>query len=71
MIKDNKWISVKNALPKKLERVLVVCTNPWSVNDIPHVTMATYWGTPYGKPTWSRHRNVTHWMQPPELPDFY
>ena len=64
----NKWISVDEALPMYLERVLVVNTNPWSADPVRHISIATYWGMPHGKPSWSQRRNVTHWMRLPELP---
>ena len=71
-LKNNKmnWISVDDALPDYYERVLVVCTNPWSEDPVRHVSIATYFGKPYdGKtPAWSQHRNVTHWMRLPALP---
>lgn len=64
----DEWISVDEALPKYYERVLVVCTNPWSADPVRHVSIATYFGTPHGKPAWSQRRDVTHWMRLPELP---
>lgn len=65
------WISVDEALPKSGERVIVVCTNPWSVNKVPHVSMATYHGKlTNGKLHWTRYKDVTHWMYPPELPEY-
>lgn len=69
-LKNNKmdWISVDDALPDYHERVLVVCTNPWSADPVRHVSLSTYLGQPYGKPLWSRHRDVTHWMRLPALP---
>lgn len=66
------WISVEDGLPKPLEHVIVICTNPWSMGDQPHVSTAMYWGNlPWAKshPTWSKHKNVTHWMYPPKIPD--
>ena len=69
-LKNNKmdWISVDDVLPDYYERVLVVCTNPWSADPVRHVSMATYFGKPHGKPAWSQRRDVTHWMRLPELP---
>lgn len=66
-----EWISVDEALPHYYERVLVVCTNPWSADPVRHVAMATYFGKPYSgkKPAWSQKRNVTHWMRLPALPN--
>ena len=66
--KLDKWISVDEALPDYYERVLVVCTNPWSNDPVRHVSIATYFGKPFGKPAWSQHREVTHWMRLPALP---
>lgn len=66
--KLDKWISVDNALPGHHERVLVVCTNPQSADPVRHVSIATYFGKPFGRPFWSQRKNVTHWMQLPALP---
>lgn len=66
--KSEKWISVDDSLPRYYERVLVVCTNPMSADPVHHVSIATYFGEPFGKPAWSQHKNVTHWMCLPELP---
>lgn len=66
--KLDKWISVDDALPDYYERVLVVCTNPWSADKIWHVSMATYFGKSSGKPKWTRHKEVSHWMRLPALP---
>lgn len=63
-----EWISVDKELPGCHERVLVVCTNPWSADPVRHVSIATYFGKRYGKPAWSQKREVTHWMKLPELP---
>jgi hypothetical protein len=68
------WISVNDKLPKKGERVLVVCTN-YQNQMQEHVSICEFWGDCHyvcgkvvRKPLWSGHKNVTHWMPLPELP---
>ena len=68
------WIDVKDKLPKKNERVLVVCTNRNNQMQR-HVSICEFWGDRhkylnkvYYKPMWSGHKEVTHWQPLPELP---
>ena len=63
------WNRVEDVLPKKNDRVLVVCTN--SQNQMQqHISICEYWGNdnPGHKPMWSGHKDVTHWANLPELP---
>ena len=68
------WIDVKDKLPQKNERVLVVCTN-YNNKMQRHISICEFWGDKhehlgevYHKPMWSGHKKVTHWQPLPELP---
>ena len=69
MTVDSFWISVDTFLPRKNDRVLVVCTNPQNHMQR-YVSVGTYFGDDNftHKPVWSGHKNVTHWATLPELP---
>ena len=69
-----EWIDVSERLPKKNERVFVVCINRNNKMQR-HVSICDFWGDGheylgniYYKPKWSGHKEVTHWMPLPELP---
>lgn len=70
----SKWIDVKERLPKKNERVLVVCTNRQNKMQ-EHISICDFWGDRHwvnGElvtvPLWSGYKNVTYWQPLPELP---
>ena len=69
------WIDVKDKLPKKYERVLVVCTN-YNNKMQRHISICEFFGDKheylgkvYHKSIWSGHKEVTHWQPLPELPN--
>lgn len=69
-----EWIDIKERLPKKGERVLVVCTNLQNKMQ-EHISICEFWGEKheylgkvYYKPMWSGYKNVTYWQPLPELP---
>ena len=69
-----EWIDIKERLPKKDERVLVVCTNLQNKMQ-EHISICEFWGEKheylgkvYCKPMWSGHKNVIYWQPLPELP---
>ena len=66
----NFWIPItdEGPLPKKNERVLVVCTNRQNKMQR-HVSICEYWGNEFGKPRWSGCKEVTHWSPLPEMPE--
>lgn len=69
MTVDDIWISVNDMLPKRHDRVLVVCHNYRNHNQ-KHVTIAEFWGVNQetGRHMWSGHRLVSYWAPLPEMP---
>ena len=74
-MKKQKWISVKDRLPEKYERVVV---SMWAHNDRPdpvvdHLTargFLTATGETIYYPVWSSAPyQVTHWLSLPEMPE--
>ena len=68
------WISVEDRLPKKNERVLVVCTNRNNKMQ-KHISICEFWGDKhqhldktYYKPMWSGNKEVIFWQPLPDLP---
>lgn len=62
------WIPVEDALPHRLERVLVVCYN-YTNHMQTHVSMCTFFGrASNGRLVWSGNKCVSHWWPLPKLP---
>ena len=65
------WISVDTYLPKRFERVLVICVNNRQNQMQRHIAIREYCGIDQMTKChmWSGNSKVTHWMPLPEIPE--